>query len=203
MASTIIHLCVAKKVNNYLQKDEKLLSLGAIAPDISQQIGETKLKSHFLHSIDDPVPDCDCFVKKYYQELDNPFELGYLIHLLTDKYWFKYYLNNFISNHVDSSDLSVIAINKLIYNDYTRLNRDLIDDYMLDLDFFFNDFVYPKSKITEISMAKIPILINKMSLIIANVDEHKPKLFNEPEIIDFIEHISNQIIIDLKNYHIV
>jgi hypothetical protein len=203
MASAIIHLCVAKKVNNYLQKDEKLLSLGAIAPDIAKQIGETKLKSHFLNNLDDPIPNCDQFVKKYYHELAKPFELGYLIHLLTDKYWFKDYINNFISNHPHSSSLSVIALNKLIYNDYTRLNRVLIDDYMLDLDFFFNNFNYPSSKITEIPMAKLPILIDKMGLIIANVDEHQTKLFNEAEIIDFIEQVSNQIIIDLKNYHLI
>lgn len=205
MASAIIHLCVAKKLNNYLQMDEKMLSLGAIAPDLSKQIGENKIKSHFLNedSPEDDIPNCDAFVDKYRSELNKPFETGYLIHLLTDKYWFRDYVYNFINRYSADKDITYTAIKSVIYNDYTRLNQILIDDYYLDLDFFYNEFSYPKSKITEIPVDKLPILVEKMGLIIKNVKTSKLVMMNEAEIIDFIEHTSNIIIDDLKNYGLI
>lgn len=205
MASAIIHLCVAKKINNYLQMDERTLSLGAIAPDIAKQIGEPKNKSHFMKENDseDCFPDCDSFVKKYRSELDKPFEMGYLIHLLTDYYWFKYYIKRYISNYSKDKDITYTAIKSLIYNDYTRLNQRLIDDYMLDLYFFCNEITLPESKITEIPMDKLQIIIDKMSIIIQSSKNSKLVLMNEDEIIDFIEHISNVIIDDLNKYGLI
>ena len=55
MASAVIHLCIAKKVNNYIQKNERELSLGAIAPDIAKLVGESKNRSHFLEEDDSEV----------------------------------------------------------------------------------------------------------------------------------------------------
>lgn len=204
MASAIIHLCVAKKVNAYLEMDEKLLSLGAIAPDLSKQIGETKEKSHFLNSDKESgIPDCEAFVKKYRQELDKPFEMGYLIHLITDKYWFRDYINKYIDRYTQTTDVEYTAMKSIIYNDYTKLNQRLIDDYFLDLYFFCNEIKYPKSKINEIPMDKLPTIIEKMGLIIQNVNTKKTVMMDEQEIINFIEVVSNQIIIDLKEYGLI
>ena len=50
MASAIIHICVAKKIGERLNKSSKDYYLGTIAPDISKEIGETKYKSHFLEN---------------------------------------------------------------------------------------------------------------------------------------------------------
>ena len=91
MASAVIHLCVAKKINSFLQMDERPFSIGAIAPDIAKLVGETKNKSHFLNEDEkeDTPPHFKKFIEKYHDDLDKPFELGYLIHLMTDYYWFK------------------------------------------------------------------------------------------------------------------
>ena len=43
MASAIIHMCVAKKVNEVLKMDENMIFLGSIAPDISKIVGESKV----------------------------------------------------------------------------------------------------------------------------------------------------------------
>jgi hypothetical protein len=205
MASAIIHMCVAKKVNSYLQMDERMLTLGAIAPDISKQIGRDKIESHFLNKEDAEtgIPNCDRFVKKYRSELNKPFEMGYLIHLLTDKYWFRDYMPKFIKDFTDDKDATYEALRTIIYGDYTCLNRRLIDDYMLDLYFFSNDFVYPQSKITEIPIDKLPIIVEKMGIIISKSYSKKLVMMNEDEIIDFIEHIGNQIVDDLKDYKLI
>src|SRR5574344_1483098 len=204
MASAIIHLCVAKKVNNYLQMDEKTLSIGAIAPDLAKLIGENKVKSHFLDiEKEDSIPNCERFIKKYHQDLNKPFELGYLIHLLTDKYWFRDYVNNYIKDYTSRNDITYTAIKSVIYNDYTKFNQRLIDDYMLDLYYFCNEFNYPKSNIEEIPMDKLPLLVDKMGIIIENVNKRKTVMFDEQEIINFIEVVSNQIIDDLKKYNLI
>ena len=76
MASAIIHLCIAKKVNEKLKMNEKELFLGSIAPDISKQIGESKVKSHFLNTSDSDVPNVFDFLEKYKDSLKNPFNMG-------------------------------------------------------------------------------------------------------------------------------
>ena len=66
MASAIIHMCVAKKVNEVLKMDENMIFLGSIAPDISKIVGESKVASHFLDGMDeDCIPNCEKFVNKY------------------------------------------------------------------------------------------------------------------------------------------
>ena len=205
MASAVIHLCVAKKVNNYLQMDERLLSLGSIAPDMSKLIGENKNKSHFLdsNSSEDDLPNYNKFIEKYKDELDKPFELGYLIHLLTDYYWFKEYIPKYIKDYTGDLNANYVALKKIIYNDYTTLNQDLIDDYMLDLYYFQNKIEYPNSKIDEIPINRLDLLIDKMGLLIKNMGNNKLKMMDYKEIISFIESCGNQIIDDLIKLKVV
>ena len=63
MASSVIHMCVAKKINEKLKiPNENELLLGSIAPDISKLIGETKTRSHFL--TDGKNIDINRFIEK-------------------------------------------------------------------------------------------------------------------------------------------
>ena len=202
MVSDIIHLCVAKEVNKYLGMDEYQILLGSIAPDISKQIGETKEISHFLdHSNEDDIPNINHFLTKYEDDLTNPFTMGYLIHLLTDKYWFRDYVYRFIERYAtdrNKKELTYTAIKDVIYNDYTNINIDLIDRYMLPLEIFYIDFRKPTSKINEIPLDKLPILIEKMGLIIEESKEEKTFMFNTKEIIAFIEETAKYIIKDIQ-----
>ena len=84
MASTVIHMAVANEINKVLKRDEGKLLIGSIAPDISKQIGENKLKSHFLESVDNDIPEIDRFIDKYLDNFDDDFVLGYFVHLYTD-----------------------------------------------------------------------------------------------------------------------
>ena len=205
MASAVIHLCVAKKVNSYVQKNERELSLGAIAPDIAKLVGESKNRSHFLDEDDseDTPPNFERFISKYSKELDKPFELGYLIHLMTDYYWFKDYVYKYIEDYTNDKSVTYTAIKNIIYNDYTSLNQDLIDDYMLDLYYFQNQIEYPKSVIDEIPMDKLDVLVEKMGLVIKNMGDNKSIMIDEKTIIQFIESCSNKIISDLIKLDII
>ena len=205
MASAIIHLCVAKKINTHLNMNEIGLSLGAIAPDIAKQIGETKNRSHFLNENEreDIPPHYDLFIRKYKEELNKPFDLGYLIHLMTDYYWFRDFIPKLISDYQEDNNLNYTALKNLIYGDYTSLNQQLIDDYNLNLYYFQNEINFPKSRIEEIPMDKLNILVEKMGLLIQNMNVKKLSIMNYDEIIFFIETCSNKILDDLKKLNIV
>lgn len=205
MASAVIHLCVAKKVNSYVQKNEREFSLGAIAPDIAKLVGESKNRSHFLDEDDseDTPPHYERFISKYKDRLNNAFELGYLVHLMTDFYWFKDYVYQYIEDYTNDKSVTYTAIKKIIYSDYTSLNQDLIDDYMLDLYYFQNQIDYPKSPIDEIPMDKLDVLVEKMGLIIKNMGDNKSLMIDEKKIILFIESCGNKIISDLIKLNII
>ena len=202
MASAVIHLCVAKEINKYLKMDENYLLLGSIAPDISKQIGETKEISHFLdHSNEDDIPNIDRFLSKYRSELNNPFEMGYFIHLLTDKYWFRDYVYKFIERYTKDrvkKNVTYTALKDLIYNDYTNLNITLIDNHNLNLDLFYNEIELPKSKIIEIPVDKLNILIEKMGIIIEDSKEEKTFVFDNKDIEEFISNTVKYIIKDIQ-----
>lgn len=208
MASAIMHICIAKKINEKLKVDEKKLLLGSIAPDLSKQIGESKSKSHFLSTKKNDVPNIQEFLNKYKEELNNPFNLGYFIHLYTDKVWFDEFIRSKNYDNciklLDGSTpiLSKEEICRLIYNDYTNINTLLIDEYELDLSLFYEELDIPDSKISEIPLNKLSILIDKMSLIIMNSKEEKSYIFDISSTIEFIEYCSEKILKKIEEYNI-
>ena len=194
MASAVIHIAVAKEINKDLKMNEKELFLGTIAPDISKQLGESKVKSHFLPNDKTDLPIFDKFLDKYKNNLNNPFIMGYYIHLFTDYLWFKY----FIPEITNSSDyIKVLSgnkikctkeeIEKLIYNDYTNLNISLIEEYDLDLSLFYEDIEIPNIKFDEIPLNKLQIIVDKMGVIIENSKKEYTYSFNIDNVKQFIE----------------
>lgn len=207
MASAIIHLAVAKILEKYLLIDNpRDYYLGAIAPDISKQINETKYKSHFLTSLDNDIPSIKNFTSKYKNFKYNSFDLGYFIHLYTDKLWFENFIPNLVSgNYIKLLDGTIIKstpeeIQNLIYNDYTNLNIQLIDEYNLDLSLFYEDFIPPKTTIDEIPINKLNILIDKMGIIITNSKEIKPYTFDCYLVLEFIDNATQELLKTLKAY---
>ena len=185
MASAVIHIAVAKEINKDLKMKEKELFLGTIAPDISKQLGESKVKSHFLLNDKSNLPILDKFLDKYKNNLNNPFIMGYYIHLFTDYLWFKY----FIPEITNSSDyIKVLSgnkikctkeeIEKLIYNDYTNLNISLIEEYDLDLSLFYEDIEIPNIKFDEIPLDKLQVIVDQMGIIIENSKKEYTYSFN-------------------------
>lgn len=205
MASTIIHICVAKRVNEKLQMNEQDLFLGAMCPDLSKELKLSKRKSHFFNRNNDNICNVNKFLEKYEKYINKPFEMGYYIHLLTDNYWNK----NFIPNFKNDDDVTLlngisIPVNdkdliKLLYMDYTNTNISLIKKYDLNLDFFNGKIKIPKTKIKEIPVDKLDILIKKVIHIIDNSKTDKTVLFDIKQIKVFIDQASELIVQDIKN----
>ena len=208
MASAIMHICVAKKVNEHLKMNEKNLILGSIAPDIAKQIGEKKNKSHFLNDDDSEyaLPDIKSFLDLYKHELNKPFEMGYFIHLLTDKYWFRDYVYSFLDEYSYKEfgkTMTYTELKDIIYNDYSNINVELIDYYDIPMDLFSNNNQYPKSIIKEIPMDKIDVIVEKTGIIISNSTNEPTIIFDINKIIDFINSCAQKIIELLRDYKLV
>lgn len=208
MASAIIHLAVAKQLEDKLTIKRKYdYYLGSIAPDISKQIGQTKYESHFFkNSAKEDVPNIELFVRKYHDFKNNSFDLGYFIHLYTDKLWNEEFLSKIICNNsiklldgtiLNSSEEEIKAI---IYSDYTNLNIRLIDEYNLDLSLFYEEFKKPRTNISQIPIDQLDILINKMGIIIENSEDDKKYSFDIDIIKSFITNTCNEILKALEKY---
>lgn len=204
MPSAIIHIAVANEINKKIKKDESKLLIGSIAPDMAKIIGETKLKSHFQKE-NTTTPDLSKFLDKYQDKLNDSFILGYYIHLYTDYLWFKYFIPevfDYDSSMIKKLNGEVVKCNgemqKLyIYNDYTNLNRQVIDEYNLDFKIFYNDLPKFEYGVDEIPMDKLSLLLDKMSLIVSSSNEHKNFIFDIKNIKKFIETSTKIILSDI------
>lgn len=207
MASAIIHLAVAKELEKYLHpKILKDYYLGSIAPDIAKQIGTSRKNSHFQTNTKNNLPNITLFIRKYPHFKHNSFDLGYFIHLYTDKLWFDGFIDQLtINNSIKLLDGTIINTTKeeiqhIIYSDYTNLNIKLIEKYNMDLSLFYEDFKIPKTIINEIPVEKLNILIDKMGIIIENSKDVKPYTFDLYSVENFINNTVNIILEELKKY---
>lgn len=205
MASALIHLAIAKNLLKDLKvENEKEYLLGSIAPDLSKQIGESRTDSHFLINTKEDVPNINIFLNKYSNFKNNSFDLGYFVHLYTDKLWFHGFLDNFICNSsIKLLDGTIIKTTKnemrnMIYSDYTNMNIQLIDKYELDLSLFYEEFKIPNTTINEIPVEKLDILINQMGILIENSKEEKAYTLDINSVDGFIKHACKEILKKLK-----
>lgn len=199
MASAIMHLCIAKKVNQTLKLNEKEFYLGAIAPDISKQIGASRNISHFTESSND-FPNLNLFLRKYRSDLSSPFTLGYFLHLYSDYIWEDLYVNYVYKNAcLKTKDGSKIMISeqefsRLLYSDYTTLNEALIDTYLLDLSVFYEEVDIPKSEIDEIPLNKLQVLVDKLSVILLETGKPKSYIFDVKDVVTYIDETANSFL---------
>lgn len=207
MASALIHLAIAKKIEKEIFIENKYdYYLGSIAPDISKQIGRSKQESHFLINTPDDIPNIYLFIKRYPDFKYNSFDLGYFIHLYTDKVWYEDFISNItFNNSIKLLDGTIVQadqdeIGRLIYSDYTNLNIKLIEEYNMDLSLFYKDFKIPETSIKEIPIENLDILINKMGILIENSNQNKTYTFDINSIKDFIDKCADEIIELLKKY---
>ena len=206
MASSIIHMVIAKKINKTIKRNEEKLLIGSVAPDISKCLNQTKLKSHFLDSENDDIPNINKFLNKYQNKLNDDFVMGYYIHLYTDYLWFKFFIPEIIKddNIITKLNGDTFRVNdnmKLlyIYNDYTNLNIQLINKYNLDLEFFYNknNNKIPNI-IEEIPYKELDILYDSIIKIIENTKLYKSLIFNIQNIEKFIDTATELILSEIE-----
>ena len=210
MASLMIHMAIENELNKFLKKDDHMLMVGSIAPDISKHLGQNKVKSHFLDNDDGSnIPNMDKFLSKYKKDLDDDFILGYYIHLYTDYLWWKYFIpeiydrNKSLITKLDGSKIECYGRMSLqyIYNDFTNLNIKLIEDYDLNLEVLYSDRKPLNKTIEEIPCDKLDIIIDKSIEIVKSATHDKDFVFNKESIDNFIDlsvKLIKSNLVDLK-----
>lgn len=105
MPTPMMHVAIAKKVNEKLNLEDDLLYIGCLLTNW------TNVEYHVSHFKDkegiEGLTNPDTYVNKYEKLLDNPIVLGYLIHLLTDRFWNKYMVNNV---YLYNNDMEVVGV---------------------------------------------------------------------------------------------
>ena len=210
MASSAIHMAVANEINKITKRDNNKMLIGSIAPDIAKQVGESKVKSHFLDTEDTDLPNMDRFMEKYGNRMNDDFVLGYFIHLYTDYLWFKYFIPevyNEDNNVISRIDGSVVKcdgklLQEYVYNDYTNLNESLFSEYNMNLDAFYN---VPELEniIEEVPMDKIRLITDKVIYIVENSKKNKDYVFDIKNIKKFISTCTELILAKMKEYNII
>ena len=129
MPSWPIHISIANKLNKQLKLNDDFI-LGNILPDtldgyIFKASNTThKNKSHFRTN---ERIDLDLFLKSNKNKLDNPIVLGYLTHLLSDKFY-----NSYTSkNHIFETNEGL----KVLLNDNTYMDRNEVTLKMKQNDY--------------------------------------------------------------------
>ena len=207
MASSIIHIAIAKKVLEKVNvPDRKDYFLGAIAPDIAKQIGLNRDISHFIINSKEDIPNINIFIRRYPFFKYNSFDLGYFTHLFADKIWFDEFIPKFIQNSsLNLLDGTIIKMSpnemtEMIYNDYTNLNIRVIEKYDLDLSLFYEEFKIPNTTINEIPIEKLDILINKMGILLENSKKEKTYTLDMTYINNYVEDTVTRILEFIEKY---
>ena len=123
MPSHKIHIAVANKVNEELKLNKDLIMLGSVLPDLTNEHDHGL--SHFQHSYKE-LASSEEFRKKYPSYVD-PISIGYIIHLLTDKYYNFMFYNR---TEIDGIELNRDVKHSLFdtYDEYL-LKHKLVDKF--------------------------------------------------------------------------
>lgn len=94
MPSHKIHIKIAQDINKKLKLDNDSIMLGSVLPDLTTT--KNHGLSHFQHKDEYPynLANADEFIKKY-PNMKDDISIGYIIHLLTDRFYNDWYYRNF------------------------------------------------------------------------------------------------------------
>ena len=176
------HMAVAVKVSEILEIDDPLFIEGNLLPDLYRN----KEKSHFKKMGKKYlVPNIE-YVKSTF-DLSNKLYLGYLVHLLLDKY----YLEDYLLVRYPSKD---VFEDKKIYNDYDILNKDIIDYFNMNIEYLENTL--SKININGIDRVKLQ---NNIKFLRLNKDGDLLYL-NKEDFLTFLNDIALKIVNEIKEF---
>lgn len=152
MPSLLTHLKICEKINQTLHLPQNEFYLGSILPDLV----ENHKSSHFS---DYRIPNVDNYLKTINSKL-SIIEIGYLCHLLIDKFYNEFMFKNYINKR--DNDLISIKINeKEEYYSEDRINQlkhSVYENY--DIFIAKNLFLNPFNDLEFLNNLKMPRLTN-------------------------------------------
>ena len=178
MPSLSSHMAIACKIGDQLKVNKEEFIKGNLLPDLYNN----KIKSHFkIQGNKYLIPDIDKAVESL--DINSSLNLGYISHLLLDKYYFDDYLLKYDKDLFQDSE---------IYKDYDIINIDIIKHFRLDIDYLksiLKDF--PEG----ISNKKLK---NNLKCLELNIDDDT-KILNKKDFIKFLDNVVDKVKEDLEN----
>lgn len=202
MPSSLIHLCIAKKIVNKIPVNKDEFFYGNILPDyLAVKDYKKKAKLHFYEKtiVNDIIKDnvnIQNFLNTYGDKLKDSVSLGIYSHFIADNMW----IENFIKLHLIKKDEKIyiktkrglIRNNRItVYKDYDRMANWIVNKYNLSQEFiknikyngFFSDiYDLPKEDI-----------YNKMNEYMSKVRLEEMEIFTKEEIDEFISKTSVEV----------
>jgi hypothetical protein len=130
MASLLMHLIIAENyaTNNNIDNIDDFVE-GNLAPDLvpdkSVSHYSKRSNANYIEQLQNKVNLKD-FCKEH--TIDNTFDKGYFLHLLTDYIFYKLYLSN-SKPLLDVFNIEPLNINQYLYSDYDKIVNPLVDKY--------------------------------------------------------------------------
>lgn len=192
MPSHKIHMAIAKKVNKVLKLDLDSVMLGSIMPDVC--IGRNHTVSHYQNGKlgVDGTANPDLFIKKHKKDLNNPVMMGYLIHILTDKFYNTYAFTKWFIYDKDGNDAGLhfkhkdklLPPEKVKY--YKQREFGLYDKWLLNHGYVpkFSDYKCVDN-VVDLEVAKYDKNSLKDYIKEANNDIYKLNVFSKLRLYNF------------------
>ncbi len=131
MPTPKIHLAIAKKINERLNLDSDSFILGSVLPDLCKtdhKVAHFQVGEKDLEGLSNP----DTFVAKYKDKLNNPLMVGYLVHLLSDRYYNEYTFKHFYIYDENDNSIGI----------YLKGKKKMLDSKMAKLIKHNDLFIY-------------------------------------------------------------
>lgn len=151
MPGFVIHIAIAKeyiKKHNNIENEEEFIK-GNIEPDLTND----KSKTHYGES--PTFTNLKEFLK--YNKLDNSFNKGRFLHLISDYLFYNHYLRNVPRK----------GTKEILHNDYDLINEELIEKYNIELLDTIKQYVFYKRGMPKILTID---LINNVIDELSNID---------------------------------
>lgn len=187
MPSHKIHLAIASEINKELNLDLDELMLGSVLPDLTKS---DHTESHYQNGDYgiSGVANPDLFVSKYKKHFDNTFLVGYLCHLLTDKFYNSYMFTKFFIYEEDND--KEIGLRFLTGDEL--LNPDEIKEYKHRELELYDKWLLNNNKVVKFSSDEC----------VKNIKDIDVASFDKKRLREYIK-ISNEDIDDANRYKIL
>ena len=149
-----IHIKIAQDLNKELKLNNDLIMLGSVLPDLT--ITKDHGLSHFQYIDEYPYnfANADEFIKKY-PNMKDDVSIGYIIHLLTDRFYNDWYYKNYKLKGINTTK-------EFKHNLFESYDKYILKHFKLDK---FRDFSIiekiPKYKDLEFDINYLKEYINK------------------------------------------
>lgn len=182
MSSLIMHVCISNIIKQKYDYGYEFL-YGSIMPDILKEAGEDKNKVHYRTNHNYSLYEIDKFVKENLLKEKSEYNLGYLAHLIQDKFLTKYVNEKIKETNIDGQEYITYLFDNnslhkkqefldLIHNEYAILDDYLIKKYDLNLDYLTKRILRVNKEI------KYDEIINEELKIHEIIPESELRIFN-------------------------